>query len=250
MTLIQYFNENRGKRLMVGGHRGHASQVRENTIANFEQLLPVTEIRYIEIDVQLTLDGAAVIYHDAELSRRTGLSGMIRDYTLEQLRGCFEINTMEEAAAWCREKGLGIAFEIKLVPFSMWEDRRLLAEALVNVIREYDFYQMCFVFGKDHEMLSWIREMDARIPIGLIAPFVPKDPVALMEEMGAFLYLNFVDQLSRELVDKLHNAGYLVDGSVVNTREELEKALALGVDLVESDEPEKLLEMLREYGEG
>lgn len=244
MTLMEYFSQTRGKKLMVGGHRGHASRVRENTLANFEELLAYPQIHYIEIDVQLTADRNAVIYHDADLFPKTGMKGRIRDYSLEQLRAHFEINTLEEAVAWCKKHGMGIAFEIKLQPYSMWEDRRLLAEALVNVIRDFDFYQMCFVFGKDYEMLSWIREMDGAIPIGLIVPFVPKDPVALMEEMGAFLYLNFVDQLSKELVERLHSAGYLVDGSVVNTREDLDKALALGVDLVESDDPVTILEML------
>ena len=49
-----------------------------------------------------------------------------------------------------------------------------------------------------------------------------------------------------ELVEELHKAGYLVDGSVVNTKERLEAALALNVDMIESDHPEMILEFYRE----
>ena len=50
-----------------------------------------------------------------------------------------------------------------------------------------------------------------------------------MKDMGAMIYLCFLDNLSAGLVEELHRAGYLVDGSVVNTRERLAEALALRV---------------------
>lgn len=245
MNFIPFLTQARGKGLLVGGHRGHSSHIRENTIDNFAQLLATPEIRYIEIDVQLTRDGQTVIYHDAELSLQTDLAGMIRDYTLAELRTHFMINTVDEAVAWCKEQNMGIAFEIKLQPRTMWDDRIPVVNALVDVIRKYDFYEMCFVFGKDYEMLSMIKEKSPQTHIGLIAPFIPKDAPALMRDMDAFLYLNFVDQLSKELVDQLHSMGCLVDGSVVNTEEDLRKALELGVDMIESDHPQRILEALR-----
>ena len=132
----------------------------------------------------------------------------------------------------------------------MWNDRGRVIEEIINVIRTYDFYENCFVFGKDYEMLAEIKNQEPRIYLGLIVPFVPKDPVALMKEMQAIIYLNFVDQFSKELVDQLHEAGYLVDGSVVNTEKDLKKALELGVDLIESDEPELITRLLEEWYAG
>ncbi len=245
MDLINKIKEAYGKRLLVGGHRGHKCEVRENTISNFETL-SLGNIPYVEIDVQLTKDGKAVIYHDHDLSMKTELTGMIRNYSLEELKRSFEICTIYEAVEWCKNHGVGIAFELKLQPYSMWEDRGAVVKEVVNAIQAYEFYDECFVFGKDYEMLSEIKGMDTKINIGLIVPFVPKDPVALMKDMQAFLYLNFVDQLSKELVDCLHEAGYIVDGSVVNTENDLKKALELGVDLVESDNPEFIINLLEE----
>ena len=249
MDFMRTIKEAYGKRLLVGGHRGHKCEVRENTISNFETL-PIEKIPYIEIDVQLTKDGKAVIYHDHDLSMKTRLTGMIRDYSLEELRASFEICTIYEAVEWCRDHGLGIAFELKLQPYSMWNDRSMVIKEVVSAIQMYEYHNECFVFGKDYEMLSEIKNMDARINIGLIVPFVPKDPIALMKEMQAFLYLNFVDQLSKELVDRLHEAGYIVDGSVVNTEADLKKAIELGVNLIESDEPEFITKLLEEWYAG
>ena len=99
-------------------------------------------------------------------------------------------------------------------------------------------------------MLAEIKRREPRIYLGLIVPFIPKDPVALMKEMQAIIYLNFVDQFSKELVDQLHEAGYLVDGSVVNTEKDLKKALELGLDLIESDEPELITGLLEEWYAG
>ena len=75
---------------------------------------------------------------------------------------------------------------------------------------------------------------------------MPHDPVALMKEMEAEIYLCFQTNLSRPLVKELQEAGFLVDGSVVNTRQQLETALALGVDMIESDHPFEMLALYQE----
>lgn len=94
-----------------------------------------------------------------------------------------------------------------------------------------------------------IKNMNSRVYIGLIVPFVPENPVKLMEKMRAVVYLNYADQLPENLVKELQEAGYWVDGSVVNSKEELRLAQELGVDLIESDHPEYILELLGEKNE-
>ena len=101
MTFLEQLKADHGRKLMIGGHRGHLSEVRENTIKNYKQILG-SGISHIEIDIQLTKDDVAVIYHDYELSERTSLTGRIRDYTLAELRAAFEIDTLDESVAWCK----------------------------------------------------------------------------------------------------------------------------------------------------
>ena len=58
-----------------------------------------------------------------------------------------------------------------------------------------------------------------------------------MAQLRAEIYLDYLDAMSEPLVRRLHAAGYLVDGSVADTEAQYEKALSLGVDMVESDDP-------------
>ena len=62
----------------------------------------------------------------------------------------------------------------------------------------------------------------------------------LMEQLKADIYLDYLDAMSKPLVQKLHAAGYLVDGSVVNTEKAYRQAVFLGVDMIESDYPAKI----------
>ena len=116
-----------------------------------------------------------------------------------------------------------------------------LAAKIATAVSAHDMLENCIVFGIDHHTLKLVKQHDARIHIALIVPHVPADPVALMADMDAMIYLCYIENLSRPLVDQLHAAGYLVDGSVVNDETRLQKALALGVDLIESDHPDKML---------
>lgn len=231
------------KRLIVGGHRGHLSDVRENTVQNFQQLLG-KDIPYVEIDVQLTKDDQLVVFHDPRLEEATGMTGTLREYPLAELQARFEINTVEDCIRWCRENAMGIAFELKTGYLTAEADRKIVAEKLRKLIGKYSFQDSCFVFGKDYALLAAIKAADARIPIGIIAPADPEEALPLMEQLQAAVYLDYLEGLSEPLVQQLHSKGYLVDGSVVNTEERLLEALRLGVDLIESDYPEKILALL------
>lgn len=43
-----------------------------------------------------------------------------------------------------------------------------------------------------------IKDMEPRTPIGLIVPFIPADPVNLMREMDAIIYLVYLDSEPRD----------------------------------------------------
>ena len=156
MTLMELLKDPTAKRPAIGGHRGHQSDLRENTIRNFTQLLG-TGIPYVEIDVQLTRDDRLVIFHDEYLEAATGLPGKVREYALEQLRKNFEIDTVEDSIRWCRENQMGIAFELKSHCLKTPEERRTIGSGLSALIGQFDFHKNCFVFSKDYDTLALIR---------------------------------------------------------------------------------------------
>lgn len=248
MSFVESIRQAQGKRLLIGGHRGHLSAVRENTTANFAQVLGMG-VDYIEIDVQLSRDGQAVIFHDMELADRTPLNGRVHDYTVAQLKAAFELDTLEEAFAWCKAHDMRVLLEIKGRELEDHDDMPILAQRIVEALRKADFFDQCIVFGVDHSTLRRITQLDERVAIALIVPHVPHDPVGLMREMNALIYLCYIDNLSRPLVEQLHQAGYIVDGSVINSRERLQLALDIGCDMIESDRPDEIIALYRAMGQ-
>ena len=66
-------------------HRGlHDEKVPENSMTAFR--LAVENGYGVELDVQMTLDGKLVVFHDGSLERMTGEKGFLRNYTYDQLQ--------------------------------------------------------------------------------------------------------------------------------------------------------------------
>lgn len=66
-------------------HRGYSSRAPENTMAAFETALEDGSPR-IELDVQMTADGVAVVTHDTSLRRCTGCNANIYDLPYAQVQ--------------------------------------------------------------------------------------------------------------------------------------------------------------------
>ena len=65
-----------------------------------------------------------------------------------------------------------------------------------------------------------------------------------MEENQAIIYLTFIENLSKDIVDILHLKGYFVDGSVINDVNKLNLAIDMNIDMIESDYPDLILNKL------
>ena len=186
-----------------------------------------------------------MIFHDLELSQHTPLKGRTRQYDVEQLKAAFDLCTLREAIAWCKDKDMMVMLEIKSREIEDHADRPLMARRVTEALAEFDFFDACIVFSIDHRLLKMIKQLRPETMIALIIPHVPHDPVGLMKEMDALIYLSYLDNLSAPLVEELHQAGFLVDGSVTNTKSQLIQAVSLGVDMIESDHPQEMMTLYR-----
>jgi glycerophosphoryl diester phosphodiesterase len=67
-------------------HRGGAKLAPENTLLAFERAISWWGADILELDVQPTRDGEAVVFHDATLDRTSDASGPIADLDLDRIR--------------------------------------------------------------------------------------------------------------------------------------------------------------------
>jgi glycerophosphoryl diester phosphodiesterase len=66
-------------------HRGSGDEAPEHTLEAYRYAV-AAGAKALEISVQLTADGVLVCFHDTDISRMTGLTGAIADYTYAQLK--------------------------------------------------------------------------------------------------------------------------------------------------------------------
>ena len=84
---------------LVFGHRGAMASAPMNTMAAFE-LAIAQAADGIELDMQLSRDGYAVVIHDYTVDKTTDGSGNVRDKTLAELKSL-------DAGSWFRQTFAG-----------------------------------------------------------------------------------------------------------------------------------------------
>ncbi|MBR5951290.1 MAG: glycerophosphodiester phosphodiesterase [Actinomycetaceae bacterium] len=70
---------------IILAHRGGGLEYPENSRTAFKQMSDAG-FRYVETDAQVTRDNVAVFFHDPHLDRTSDASGLIRDYTWDELQ--------------------------------------------------------------------------------------------------------------------------------------------------------------------
>lgn len=72
--------------MKIWAHRGCSQIYPENTLLAFEKAMNLEGLTGIELDIQMTKDGAIVVIHDERVDRTTEGIGFVKDYTLKELR--------------------------------------------------------------------------------------------------------------------------------------------------------------------
>ena len=204
----------------VIGHRGACGYAPENTLESIRAAAELG-VEWVELDVKLTKDDVPIIFHDEELERLTNGSGLVKDFTLKELKELdagysfgdsffgVTIPTLEEAVDVLLEHDLGLNLEIK--PCSGRE--RETAEVALDV-------------------LSQIWDSHDKI---LISSFKATSLEAALEiaedwSRGLLLGVEYEDDWSA-LADALHVSTLNINGNTV-TREQVEDLMEYNVPIL------------------
>ena len=72
-------------KVRVAAHRGNSKYYPENTILGFKEALKLN-VDQLEIDLHMTKDGEIIMMHDYKVDRTTNGTGLVRDFTLEEIK--------------------------------------------------------------------------------------------------------------------------------------------------------------------
>lgn len=104
--------------MLTIGHRGASGHEFENSLKSFRKAIDLG-LKYIELDIQSTLDNKLVVFHDKRLERCTNSSGPIGNKTLAELKNNVILKngdlilTLEEACKLFMAWDITGLFEIK-----------------------------------------------------------------------------------------------------------------------------------------
>lgn len=235
----------------VIGHRGAKAYAPENTLASIHTAADLG-VEWVEIDVKLSKDGEAVIFHDEELGRCTGHQGLVKDFTLKELReldaGSWfgdsfigeKIPTLEEALNAILERGLGVNLEIKPCPGREVETAEVMLDVATRIWPEDMPPPLVSSFL--HVSLETAFDMMPEWPRG----FLMDDHLPNWRELVAYLEASTINidgnKSTREQVDEYIELQKPVLAYTINDPQKARELVRWGVDGFFSDNPDVIRE--------
>jgi len=241
-------------------HRGASHDAPENTLAAFK-LGYEQQADACELDIHLTKDGKAVVIHDADTGRTTGVSNKIAAQTLDKLRSL-------DAGKWGQWKGKNFSEKIPLLSeaLALVPDRkRMFIEIKVREEILPELERVIAASGKKPEQLPIItfhyetaKAAKARFPkheVSWLASYEKDKTTGKLPELDELiskakaagldgLDLNFKFPIDRAFVKKVHDAGLKLYTWTVNDAVVARLHAAAGVDGITTDRSAWLREQL------
>jgi glycerophosphoryl diester phosphodiesterase len=249
-------------------HRGASASAPENTLDAF-RLAVESGAGGLELDVHLTRDGHPVVIHDPTLDRTTNTSGAVAGLTLDELREPDAgYNFSPEGGNTHPYRGLGLRiptlaevlreFPGVVLNIDMKADRPGIEAAVQEVLREADAEGRALVVSSRRGAVRRFRRMSggristgaSRWEIGVFLLFsnlrLERLLIPAYDALQVPLTYRGLPLVTRRFVDAAHGRNVRVDAWTINEEGEMRRLLDLGVDVIMTDRPETLAELLGE----
>lgn len=240
------------KNVINFAHRGAAGHCPENTMASFRRSLELGATG-IETDVQMTKDGQLVLIHDEHLDRTTGVKAWVKDMTLEELKhldaGSWygekyageQIPTLQELLDLVKEHdGVILNLELKngVVLYPGIEDK------VIEAVRSYGIEDRLIISSFNHYSLAECKRIAPEIRTGLLYMEGLYEPWKYAKQAGANALHPYMYAVLPEWVAEATKEGIAYHPFTVNEKEDMRRLIAMGVDGIITDYPDRLAELL------
>jgi len=231
---------------LIIGHRGASAAAPENTIAAFREAIAVGADG-IEFDVRLTRDGVPVVIHDRSLQRTARLPHRIADLTWSELQPLDQtVPSLDELLTLFESNKLLMYLEIKCDSAA---ERQPLVEGSCKLIHQHSVQERVIVGCFDLPTLKVARQIDPEIKTAAsfelaISTASPLSDQRILDQAASVdasaLALHY--RLARKrLVEKAKLAGLWVAVWTVDDPAWIERARALGIDALITNDPAAML---------
>lgn len=247
--------------IFVAAHRGFSEKYPENTIPAFQAAIDLN-VDQLEIDIRVTKDDQLVIIHDAAVDRTTNGTGKVCDYTLEELRRL-------DAGSWKGEefKGLKIPtliefmdlvkdlpdmtidFELKEYPVAGWEEKSYsVCDRVMKIIDDYGYTDRCVINTFNGKLHGYIHKKYGK-KYRQHVYYPPAYMGEYDEEPYNYAYCSCMFRSVKKDYDWMKARGVQTwAGASVKNAETVDQAIADGAVLITCNNPDVILQLLRERG--
>ncbi|CAG7641033.1 Glycerophosphodiester phosphodiesterase [Paenibacillus solanacearum] len=203
-------------------HRGYPKKYPENTFSSFQAALDLS-YDILELDVQLTKDGVAVVIHDTTVNRTTNGTGHVIDYLFDDLRKLDAgdgqpIPTLEEILKMAKGKAK-VDIELKqsgdLYPG--------LEAKVLEVVRECGMMEDIFVTSFDHYSIMKMRELSSEVELGLVIYGATPSVFPLAEQIRArYVSVKYI-YLNEDFIQRCEEQGIQIIAWTIDDEESMSK---------------------------
>ncbi len=215
------------------GHRGARAYEPENTLRSFQKAIELG-VDAVELDVRKTKDNEIVVIHNADVNKTTDGSGLVSDFTLEEIKRFVTENgekvpTLEEVLDSVGKR-VNVLVELKETG---------IEEKVLGLIRQKGLIENVVIVSFHEDALRNVRELDGEVATGLI--YVRhKNPIQAALELKAEYLLSLYRFTHSANVKKAHENGLKVIVWTINNKEDVAEYRKKGVDGIATDRPDIL----------
>ncbi|WP_353717424.1 glycerophosphodiester phosphodiesterase family protein [Dyadobacter sp. 676] len=243
------------KNVLVASHRAVHHQLPENSLPAIREAIRLGA-DIVEVDVKVSKDGIPMLMHDGKVDRTTTGKGNLETQTFEELRKLRLVSNgqVTEETIPTLEEALRITKGHILVDLDLKTDR---IDKVIEVVKKMQARDYVFFFDSDYEILAKVdsaskaymlmpRAYSQAMADSALTRFGPEaihidskfytaEVTKLIGSKGARVWINALG-----LPDEEIRKG--------NVRDALTKLTKQGANIIQTDEPEKVIRGLREMG--
>ncbi|MBA2873392.1 glycerophosphodiester phosphodiesterase [Thermaerobacillus caldiproteolyticus] len=235
----------------IFAHRGSAGTHPENTMIAFYEAERV-EADGIELDVQMTKDGALVVIHDETIDRTTDGTGWVKDFIykeLQQFNAVYKfaeqydfcrIPLLEEVLQWIEPTELLLNIELKngLIEY------KKLEEKVIDMVRHYHLEHRVVLSSFNHNSMALCHRLAPEIETAILYMKSLCQPWKYMRAIGASGLHPYHGTVTESFVRQAHDHRVAVRPFTINKAGLMKKMFQYQVDAIFTDYPSKAKQLL------
>ena len=255
-TILEKFHDANSEYVMVAAHRAAHTVYPENSISAIKHAIALG-VDIVEMDARTTKDGIVVIMHDKTIDRTTNGTGRAEDHTLAELK-TFRLKkkdgTLTDETIPTLEEALQVVHGNIMIDIHIITDN---VKPIVEAVKKTKTQKQVIYYSSDNDNLKDIRLMDeSSMLMPLAHSYQTADSaIKVFNPKVIHIYPSFYTPEVTELI-RNNNARVWINAlgetdekiRKGKTEEALEKLLQHKANILQTDEPELLIQYLKSKG--